>query len=77
VKREDYIWQGVERLIPILGWITLIGIALVVGIFVLGLIAVSLWLALLFFIKIIPIIILVTAAAIIWKVIRDRRVKGP
>ncbi len=77
MKREDYIWQGVERLIPILGWITLIGIALVVGIFVLGLIAVSLWLALLFFIKIIPIIILVTAAAIIWKVIRDRRVKGP
>jgi len=75
MKNRDNIRCGIDRLIPILGWITLIGIALFAGLLVFGLMTFALWLALLFFIKILPILVLLAVAAIIWKLLQDRKRK--
>ncbi len=66
----------IDRMIPLLGWIALIGIALVAILLVLGLMTFAAWLALLFFIRLLPLIILVGAAALIWKLIQDRNRTG-
>ena len=73
MKNQDHIKNGIDRLIPILGWITLIGIALFSGLLVLGLMTFAVWLALLFFIKALPIIVLIAIAVIIWKLFQDRK----
>jgi cytochrome bd-type quinol oxidase subunit 2 len=73
MKDQDNLKSGIDRLIPILGWITLIGIALFSGLLVLGMMTFAVWLAILFLIKILPIIIIVIVVLIIWKLLQDRK----
>ena len=68
--------SGIDRLVPILGWITLIAIALLVGLLVLGMMTFAVWLAILFFIKILPFVIVVAVVAVIWKLLQERRLTG-
>jgi Flp pilus assembly protein TadB len=75
MKNQDNFRSGIDQLIPILGWITLIGIALFAGLLVFGLMTFAIWLVLLFFIKILPIIVLIAVVAIIWKLLQDRKKK--
>jgi len=76
MKDQVDISGWIDRMIPLLGWIALIGIALVAILLVLGLMTFAAWLALLFFIRLLPLIILVGAAALIWKLIQDRNRTG-
>ncbi len=75
MNNPENIKNWIDRLIPILGWVTLIGIALFAGLLVLGLMTFALWLALLFFIKILPLLVLIVAGLIIWKLIQDWKAK--
>ena len=72
---QDQLKKFIDKLVPILGWLTLIAIALLTGLLVLGIMTFAVWLAILFFIKIIPLIILVAIVAIIWKLLQERRSK--
>ncbi len=75
MKDQDNLKIFIDRLVPVLGWLTLIGIALLTGLLVLGIMTFAVWLVILFVIKIIPLVILVAVVAIIWKLLQERRMK--